>query len=392
MGIYSVGVVDYSIAATIGVVAIACLAMLGRRLNLRLDLAIAITCACLTLAYAKFLQTMWDGSDSLFYYSASLEPDDFNLGTKAVVHLTSFFSETLGLGFLPVNAVFGVVGAVACLILYSAYLKSSVFLPSAIEIAVFFLLLVVAIGFWGGGISKDSIALLGSSLFCLGLVNSRPRLFMIAAGVAAMLLVRPHIAAAMLAGLALAVPLARNLPLSRRGPLLALSGLALLILVPFVLWYAGLEGVTDLTDLQDNIEDRTTNYAGSTGFVDLSALPWPLRMVSYLFRPLPYEARSITQFLASGQNMLFLLVVVMLLWQVRHARAHWRDFGVLALLLFALAAWVPLGVGTSNLGISVRQKWMFVPALLLALVQLRSHVQARQIIGRSGYDFQSTAS
>lgn len=378
MGIFSVGVVDYAIAATIGVVAIACLAMLGRRLNIRLGLAIAITSACLILAYAKFLQTMWDGSDSLFYYSASLKPDDFNLGTRAVVYLTSFFSRTLGLGFLPVNAVFGVVGAVACLILCSAYLKSSVFLPSAIEIAIFFLLLVVAIGFWGGGISKDSIALLGSSLFCLGLVNSRPRLFMIAAGVVAMLLVRPHIAAAMLAGLAVAVPLARDLPLSRRGPLLALSGFALLILVPFVLWYADLEDVTNLTDLQDNIEDRTTNYAGSTGFVDLSALPWPLRMVSYLFRPLPYEARSITQLLASGQNVLLLFIVLLLLWQGRHARAHWRDFGVLALLLFALAAWVPLGLGTSNLGISMRQKWMFVPALLLALVQLRSFALVRR--------------
>ena len=379
MGSFAATGVDYAIALVIVLVTVAGGTTLARALKVNPLTGALVVLASLIFAYAKYVNTLVDGSDSMGYYVASFGRVDLALGTDFVTVLTSFFTQGAGLAFLPTNMVFGAAGAIASLLFYAAWLRSAALKPSVAEHVVFFGIVTVAVGFWGGGISKDALALLGSSLFCLGLVAAKPRLSVIVAGVALMVVVRPHIAAAMLLGLAAAVPLAKDLPLRTRGSLLAVSVVALATLIPFVVWYVGLEQGAGLADLQENIEDRTTNFAGSGGYVDLSSLPLPLRILSYLFRPLPYEAGSVTQLLASGQNLLLLLAIGLLLWSARRSGIHRRDFAPLALLMFALAALVPLALGTSNLGISMRQKWMFVPALLLALVQLRSWAHLRQV-------------
>lgn len=378
MGSLAATGIDYALALVIVVLTVVGAMALARPLKVNAGMAGTIVLAGFVLAYAKYINTLTDGSDSLAYYLNSFGRVDAALGTDGVTALTSVLTQGIGLAFLPANMVFGAAAAIACLFFYAAWLRSSAFVPGLIEHGLFFGIVVVSVGFWGGGIGKDAVALLGASLFCLGLVASRPRLGAIAVGVALMLVVRPHIAATMLLGMAAAVPLANDLPLRTRGPLLALSAAALVALVPFVVWYVGLGEGAGLGDLQENIEDRTTNFAASGGFVDISSLPIPLRVLSYLFRPLPNEAGSVTQLLASGQNLLLLGVIGALLWSARSAGRHVRGFAPLALLLFALAALVPLAMGTSNLGISTRQKWMFVPALLLALVQLRSWAQVRR--------------
>lgn len=378
MGIFAATGVDYAISLVIVLMTVAGTTMIARALRVEAPMAITITLTSFVFAYAKYLNTLVDGSDSMAYYLESFGRVDAAIGTDAVTMLTSLFTQGLGLAFLPTNIVFGAAGAFASLLLYASWVRSSAMRPTLLEKAVFFGIVVVAVGFWGGGISKDALALLASSLFCLGLTGPRPMVAQVAAGVALMVAVRPHVGAAMLIGLAAGVPLAKNLPLRTRAPLLALSVVSLVALVPFVLWYVGLDKGAGLAELQTNVEDRTTNFAGSTGFVDLSALPLPLRVLSYLFRPLPYEAASVTQLLASGQNLLLLAVLAVLFWSALRAGPHFRNFAPLALLLFALAALVPLASGTSNLGISMRQKWMFVPALLLALVQLRSFALVRR--------------
>ncbi len=372
MGSFAATGVDYAISLLIVLMTVAGSTQLARALKVNPAMAGAIVLASFVFAYAKYINTLVDSSDSMGYYLFSLGHVDAALGTDSVIWITSLLTKGLGLAFLPTNMMFGAAGAVASLLFYASYLRSSVTVPNFVEQGVFLGLIVVAVGFWGGGIGKDAIALLGSSLFCLGLVAAKPRVALLGIGIALMLVVRPHIAAAMLAGLAAAVPLANDLPLRARGPLLALATVSLMALVPFVLWYIGLDESAGLTDFQENIEDRATNFAGSGGFVDISALPVPLRVLSYLFRPLPNEAGSVTQLLASGQNLLLLVAVGVLFWSARSSGRSWRGFAPLALLMFSLAALIPLAMGTSNLGISMRQKWMFVPALLLALVQLRS--------------------
>ena len=378
MGSFAATGVDYAISLLVVLMTVAGGTLLARALRVNPLIAGAIVVASFVFAYAKYLNTLIEGSDSMGYYLASLGRVDAALGTDAVRAIASVFTQGLGLAFLPTNMIFGAAAAIGSLLFYAAYVQSSAFRPRLWEQAVFFGLVVVAVGFWGGGISKDAIALLASSLFCLGLAGARPKLALAVAAIALMLVVRPHIAAAMLVGLGAAVPLAGDLPLRARGPLLALAVVGLITLVPLVLLYVGLDTGAGLVDVQETIEDRTTNFATSGGFVDLSSLPWPLRLLSYLFRPLPYEASSSTQLIASGQNLLLLVVAGALLWVAKGAGRRWRGFAPLALLLFAFAAWVPLGLGTSNLGISMRQKWMFVPAVLLALVRLRSWVQVRR--------------
>lgn len=387
MGSFAATGVDYAISLVIVLLTVVGSTLLARPLKLNPVMAGAIVLTSLVFAYAKYINTLVDGSDSMGYYLRSLGFVEADLGTDSIRFLTSLFTQGFGLAFLPTNMIYGAAGAIGSLLFYAAFVQSCALRPRLWEQAVFFGLIVVAVGFWGGGIGKDALALLGSSMFCLAVTSARPRMVLIGVGIVLMLMVRPHIAAAMMGGLGVAVWLAKDLPLRARVPLLVLTGIGVMVMVPLVLVYVGLDQGAGLSDLQENIEDRTNNFSASSGFVDVSNLSWPLRMLSYLFRPLPYEAASATQLIASGQNLLLLVVVGALLWQARSAGGRWRGFAPLALLMFGLAAWLPLGLGTSNLGISMRQKWMFVPAVLLALVRLRSWAQVR---GHVGWAAQST--
>ena len=371
MGSFAATGVDYAIALVIVLVTVAGGTTLARALKVNPLTGALVVLASFVFAFAKYLNTLVDGSDAMGYYFSSFGRIEIAFGTDMVTAATAVFSQDLGLAFLPTNMVFASAGAIASLLFYSAWIRSCLIKPSALDHGFFFSIIVVAVGFWGGGIGKDAIALLGTSLFCFSLSGQRPNVSSLIFGVFLMVIVRPHIGAAMLVGLATAVPFARDLPVKFRAPLLGLSILSLLFLVPFVAWYIGLGTDADLSDLQSNIEERSTNFAGSAGFVDISSLPLVLKLLSYLFRPLPYEARSLTQLVASGQNSILLILIMLLVFKSKRS-GHSRDFTSVALICFAFAAFIPLSIGTSNLGISMRQKWMFVPPLLMALVQLKS--------------------
>ena len=92
-------------------------------------------------------------------------------------------------------------------------------------------------------------------------------------------------------------------------------------------------------------------------------------MFTYLFRPLPYEAHSLLSLISSIDNLFLLFIFILSLFSLlklkkekftlNHSKEN-RWF----LLIFSVTTFIMLSSVTTNLGISVRQKWMFVPILL----------------------------
>jgi len=106
------------------------------------------------------------------------------------------------------------------------------------------------------------------------------------------------------------------------------------------------------------------------GAVDISSMSVPVRVATYLFRPFPHEARSIPQLAASADNLILIFVFVAVLVGIFVRRSvRQLDLNYFALTYSALALFV-LAMTTANLGIAVRQKWMFVPVLLFFWVSV----------------------
>ena len=121
-----------------------------------------------------------------------------------------------------------------------------------------------------------------------------------------------------------------------------------------------------LRGIIEYIEKRQTYNQSGGGGIDISTMSFPEQIWTYIFRPLPFEAHNFTSLVVSFDN-LFLLFIFILFIKSFFMKSCYRDkidFNIIFMIVFSLSALLILSTTTANLGISVRQKWMFLPFLI----------------------------
>ena len=185
-----------------------------------------------------------------------------------------------------------------------------------------------------------------------------------------MLLVRPHMSGMMVIALALSISFDKNVNIKSRLLLSIVSIVGVVILVPFALNYAGVSDYTSANSVNEYIEKRQSHNMDGGGGVDISSMGLPMKLFTYMFRPLIFEVNSITSFAAAIDNTILLFLFVLggfsYIRKKRKSYSENRRF----LWIYALGAWLVLASTTANLGISLRQKWMFAPMVIYLFVSL----------------------
>ncbi|MFD1691121.1 hypothetical protein ACFSHR_04850 [Azotobacter chroococcum] len=224
-----------------------------------------------------------------------------------------------------------------------------------------------SVSFWSAGIGKDALSFLATGLALWAALDLQRRIPLIAIAIAIMLLVRPHMAGMLIMGVSLALLLHPGTSLARRVLLGSVALAVAAALVPFGLEYAGVSS-PDTEALMSYVEGRQGQNMQGGGAVDISSMSLPMQLFTYLFRPLPFEANSIFALAAAVDNMILLYLFVMGgRAMLRHPGRRYQE-NRLFLWSYALIAWLMLGMTTANLGIALRQKWMFTPMLILLLL------------------------
>jgi len=103
----------------------------------------------------------------------------------------------------------------------------------------------------------------------------------------------------------------------------------------------------------------------------------PIKLFSYMFRPVIFEASNVSALAAAIDNLILFYVFV------RHGAVLFRkrkriyQENRVFLWTYSLSAWLVLAMTTANLGIALRQKWMFVPMLIYLFISAsgRARVQ-----------------
>jgi hypothetical protein len=323
---------------------------------------------------------MRDGGDALGYFRNSLVPGvEFDLGTAAINVLASVFSSWLGLSILGTFLAFNVFGCIG-LIAYDAALRTSVDgKDPRLQLLALVIVLLPSVSFWSAGIGKDAISFMSAGLALYAAIALRSRALLMAIAILAMLLVRPHMAALMVTALAASMLRRQDVSLVQRVVLGAGAVVGCFALVPLAMQTSGLGTDAGLFDLGEYIETRQQQNLTGGGAVDISRMTLPGKLFTYLLRPMPFEAHNLPSFAASLDNMVLALLVIGglagMLGRNPVSTPGNRSF----LWLYALSAWVLLALTTANLGISMRQKWMFVPMLLFLLLSAMG--RRRQVAG-----------
>ena len=341
--------------------------LLGKWLKLRLGLValLAVWHTLLAIYYADYV-LQYGGDAFAYYQKARFDFIELDLGTEFVEWLTSF-PVALGLGFGPVSLLYNAIGTFGLLFFYAAVRETGAFSVESriIRLAALLCLFVPSLSFWTSGIGKDSIAFFSVGLFLWSAMDIGRRQPAAIAAVLVMLAVRPHVAALMVLSVAAGTVFAAQVRGSVRFSAAAIGTAGAVFAIPLALAYSGTARFESITAY---IADRQEQNLGGGSSIDITGMNPAARLLSYLYRPLPNEASGLDQVAASLDN-LFLIALTLLgivgIYRAGFIRVF-RHHGIA--LLYGLSCLVLLSQVTANLGLATRQKWMLVPALMVAFL------------------------
>ena len=309
------------------------------------------------------------GGDAVVYFEDSLGPTyQFAFGTDFIVMLTKIFSTGLHFSFFNIFLVFNIFGVIGLIAFDGSLRTITVAQSKRLRIFATVVVFLPSISFWSSAIGKDGIAFMAAGLVLWASLNIKSRYFLLFVGLVALILVRPHIAAILLFSLFISVSVDGRMRFSHRVVMGVVTLLCGAVLIPLALNYAGVTGEDGQGgDVSAYVDERQSYNQDGGGAIDISSLNPPMQFFSYIFRPLPFEIHSVASFASSLDNMILILLFLMALWSFLQS---WKNMSYLIfnsftlILFFSIISWTVLALTTSNSGIAVRQKWMFLPMMI----------------------------
>ncbi len=317
-----------------------------------------------------------NGADSFdYYYSGVSGEGQFRFGTDFVILLVGSLIRFFDLSYLGIFLVFNVFGAIGYILFDASLRFANMGSHRWLKIVATLIVLLPSVSFWSSAISKDAISFMAVGAALWASIDFRGRAKLMFLAILLMLLVRPHMASLMVMSLSFAMFFDKSTSSFLRLLLSAIFVAGAAAIVPFALDYAGVKGGANVESVVGFIEKRQS-YTGGAASIDIASMSFPEKLFTYLFRPVVVESRNLFEFAASVDNIILLfLFFVGVLLSFRISLDGFYGNKVF-MFLYAASSWSILSLTTANLGIALRQKWMFVPFIIyLAL----SYLNKRQI-------------
>jgi hypothetical protein len=359
-----------------------------------LNLLVAAFALKLLATLARYLMAfvLYDGQADAKLYSnegarlaASYRVGDFGadigrdfIGTGFIRVFTGFIYSFTGPSVFVAYAVYSLIGFWGLYFLYRAF-RVGVPDGDARRYSLLVLLLPSML-FWPSGLGKEAWMTLAIGLTAYGaalmLGGHRRWLVPLAVGTTAGLVVRPHIMAALVVGIALAFLVGRS---PRRPteltPVLRCVGALLVAAGAFAVIhmagdFLGVDG-TSASGIDGAIHDTADRTAkGGSQFEAPgvhSPQEFPLAMLSVLARPFPWEAEGWQIMIAAAEGTLVLALFAVSLPRLRSLPARLRRQPYLIMCLSYAALFVYAFSNFSNFGILTRERVQVLPFVLVLL-------------------------
>lgn len=324
------------------------------------------------------------GGDSLGYWEFRMEQvriydptwmKYFGEGTTFILWVCYIPSRILGLSYLTGNVLFGFLGFIGIRYLFLLVYKFFPTNHSILQIPLFPTIFYFPnLHFWSSGVGKDSLCFWAIAWFFYSIQEYKSRWWQGALAFFMVFMARPHVGQALIAGAGVAILLGSEIKRQYKFPLaiLALVGAVAMserTLEAVKLSEYSLESIEAFSLIKSG--NLNKSYVGSG--VNLSSYAWPMRLFTYLFRPLFFDAHNIMSFLSSFENLTYL-------WLSLFIYRNWTPEALRDMPIFIKAGmitFVPITLAfmnaLSNLGITMRMKNMFMIYFLLFSFYLIVH-------------------
>ena len=312
--------------------------------------------------------------DPFYYWN-----QPWGLGTTFVTQVTHILRFGFGASYLDCFLFFQVFGLAGTALLARCFddIEANVGVPE--RRGYWILLFLPSLHFWTVAIGKDAPLLFAISLCVWSMLNLRKRFVFFGLSILVMVLFRAHIALMAILSLGAATFFGSSASLGRK---LGLSGAAFLglLLVLGPVQDTIHADVTSASSVQDFLATQSQIGANFGGTTSIGDAPFPVKLLSLLFRPLFFDAIGIPGLVASVENILILLFFMYMV-------VRWRDVLFLArrvlfirfVLVFAAMVLLSLALIYYNVGLGLRQRVMSYPMLFSLLVAVWSIRQKQNL-------------
>lgn len=321
--------------------------------------------------FAYYFYTLQYGADATTYYQQGLIGNYvFQPGTQFIRFIVMILTNYGFLNMLGCFLFFNIIGSLGLIILDST-LQSLVFnQKKLLRILSFLVIFLPSISFWSSGIGKDPISFLSIVLALWAALDLKKRLSIMSIAIIMMIFVRPHISGIMIIALSLSLLFDKKTSSIMRIFLIFVTLGISSLLIPYALNYAGINESNSPEDIAEYIQGRQDVYKDTGSGVTLSEMSFPVKLFTYMFRPMIFEARSITQLFSALDNIILLYLFIFGSYRVIKTRKLTSIENRKFMWAYALIAWVILALTTGNLGIAVRQKIMILPFFLFLFLSV----------------------
>lgn len=338
-----------------------------------------------------FWYSSFNPSDSKHYYFKATTFYDswfeaYGVDSKFIEFAAYPFAKGLGFSYpamMVLFAWFGYLGFVHFYIFFKENIKTN---PKLWGIELVTLLLFLPnMHFWTVALSKGSIIFFGISMFAYGMRLPQKRLLTLLAGSLVVFNIRPHVFLFLAGGAVIGYFTGREkIPMYQK----------MLVYVAFIggtimfsdqilaMANINLEGEAGVfQSFEEFASDRAANLAESGSGVNINSYPLPLKLVTFWFRPLFFDAPGALGLVVSLENLLYIILVGKLFDRsfipyIKNATSLVK----MSITIF-LTASLALAFVMANLGIAMRQKSMvmyFIFFVVLSFLDYKRQVKLKK--------------
>jgi len=311
--------------------------------------------------------TIFNRSDSKAYFDRPQRQgwnwfDFFGTSTTFIDFLSYPFINFLGFNYEMMMVLFAWMGYLGFVYAYLFFREN---IPVKITVFKNFDLLSLILffpnmHFWTASLGKGAPIFLGLMMFAYAIKSSKSRLMTLIIGSILIYFIRPHVFLFVAVGTVLGYMSGKEkISFGRKLFIYIVMIGGLWLAQDQILGVVGLEGSEDLVEgFEDFSEDRSESLSESGSGVDMASYPLPLKLFTFWFRPLFFDAPGILGFITSIENLMYLLLFVKILKKdfitfIKNSTVVVK----MSLVVFFLTSFAMTFV-MSNLGIIMRQKSM----------------------------------
>jgi hypothetical protein len=309
------------------------------------------------------------------------------------VYFANYFpAHVMDLSFFTGSMLYMVIGYTAFIYLYKIIKENiSRFMVlrkiKVLWIPIFpYFLFLPNIHYWTCGIGKDTLIFLGIVLFMYALMSIRKRLIYILVAVLLSVFIRPHILLYLILAFGTATVLEGRLKLYQKAILFMLFLVGAILLFPFVVRFTNFDNFqTESISTYSSQHISKLSRARTSSSLDVSSYPYPLKVFTFLFRPLFFDLKGALAMLASFENLLYLLFFIKVFFNKPFDTFRWGSITIKAMVVFFVLGTLTFPLLLGNLGIILRQKTPFMVMFLIFgfLVLVRAYFKKKQVRRRS---------